>query len=246
MSLLDFVPSSLLTLGAALSLCLGAWLAFFVDESSGRFSGLTSSLSAGIMLTLGASMLLEDFAPLPVGLFVAGALATAALLHVSHHHAHHASSHSGAYVAGLSAAAVAAHSFPECFALFSAAMVSLPLGLALAAAMVMHHIPLGLSVAAPMRAEAGGLGKSLKYTALAGFAPAALAVLTYAFSHTLFSPDSLEPFLAFAGGILVCIAVIELLPGAWRVGKTGVVGAGFAAGAAVMSTVLLVAGLWEG
>ena len=105
------------------------------------------------------------------------------------------------------------HNFPEGVLTFFAGTADPSLGLRTAAAIALHNIPEGLAVAVPFayatrRRTAGVLAARL------GLAEPLGAVLAWLFLRRLFTPGFLNGTVVLAAGIMVWVALAQLLPGA--------------------------------
>ena len=109
-----------------------------------------------------------------------------------------------ALVTGL---ALLLHNFPEGVLTFFAGTADPSLGLRTAAAIALHNIPEGLAVAVPFayatrRRTAGVLAEPLG------------AVLAWLFLRRLFTPGFLNGTVVLAAGVMVWVALAQLLPSA--------------------------------
>ncbi len=225
-----------LTLLCGVSICLG-WVGPFANAKfEYRLMGMAAAFAAGAMTSIGLSSAMFTLSVKTFSAFLVGAgfmLLAELLVHAK---SKHSATGERPMRAGP-ALAVALHNFPECFIVFSSAMASPTLGLALGGAMIAHNIPLGISIGLSS-------GKYLQprqarlYAAIAGFAPPLFAILAYFFMRSLLSVESIKMLLASAGGALVFIALAELLPFARKHGKGAMVSTCFAAGASLMLLVL--------
>ncbi|MCL2076093.1 MAG: DUF3299 domain-containing protein [Betaproteobacteria bacterium] len=204
----------LLTLLSGLSVGIGALAAFLVPGTHTRGICLLLGFSAGVMLWLGASPMFRlDFVWQVPFWFMAGVLLAGTLEYLLRRRESDGKGqicscgqrHTGVF----SALAVAAHGFPESLAVFSAALVNPATGMVLCGAVMAHHLPLGLSIALPQANR-----KSVSYAFFAGLVPATAIILLYSIIKPFFSPTNLGLFFSFAGGIMVFIAVMKLIPAA--------------------------------
>ena len=114
-----------------------------------------------------------------------------------------------ALVTGL---ALLLHNFPEGVLTFFAGTADPALGLRTAAAIALHNIPEGLAVAVPFayatRSRAAGVAAAL----VSGLAEPLGAVLAWLFLRRLFTPGFLTGTVVLAAGIMVWVALAQLLP----------------------------------
>ncbi|KAF1330122.1 Spore coat protein a, partial [Globisporangium splendens] len=117
--------------------------------------------------------------------------------------------------------AIAIHNFPEGLALFVSSLQGLRTGIVLSIGIILHNLPEGVAVAAPVYYATGSKLEAFKWTSLSGIAqPIGAAIgwlavsggMDYALEATLY---------AVTAGMLVCITVKELLPGAYRFDPAG-------------------------
>ncbi|MCL2020867.1 MAG: DUF3299 domain-containing protein [Betaproteobacteria bacterium] len=231
----DMLFPALLTLFCGLSACIGALAAFLVPKAHTRAICLILGFAAGIMLWLGLSPLTRMTSGWQIPLcFLAGVLSLVMLEYLLRHRRNsgeHTAGQKRQHAGEFSALAVAAHNFPECLAVFSAALTNPATGMILCGAVMAHHLPLGLSIALPLKATGAiGYRKSIIYAFFAGLFPATSIVLMYLLIKPLFSPASLGLFFSFAGGIMVFIAVTKLIPAARSYGNPQTLAIGLIAG----------------
>jgi ZIP family zinc transporter len=225
----------MLTLFCGLSAGIGALVAFFIPKTRTRAICFTLGFSAGVMLWLGFSPFFRvssGWQALPW--FLAGILLVGMpewLLHRGKKPEGEtgASRQETRHTGKLSALAVAVHGFPECLAVFSAALIDPVTGMVLCGVMMAHHLPLGLSIALPLR-QSLGYWQSVAYAFLAGLFPAVTIIATYLFIKPVFSPNHLGLFFSLAGGIMVFIAAAKLIPSARSYGSLKTLSAGLIAG----------------
>ena len=144
------------------------------------------------------------------------------------------------FKAGLLAAiGLGIHNFPEGIAVFSGGLHDIRLGWALAGAVALHNIPEGLAVSVPVYAATGSRARAFWWGALSGLAEPVGAVLAGIALNQYMSPVFIAYVLAATAGIMVFIALDELLPIAQASGEGHLPITGLIAGMAVMA-----AGLW--
>ncbi|MDR1243501.1 MAG: DUF3299 domain-containing protein [Deltaproteobacteria bacterium] len=230
----DLVLALALTIFCGLTVCLGGVVALAVKKVNERLFCPCFSFAAGVILCLGFSIPLAEAQPESAVAFLAGA----ALMAGTGFFLHKRGGGFG-HTGELSALAIAAHNLPEGFAMFSAALIDPILGIALGGAMIAHNIPLGIAIALPIRYSSQSRLRAFGYTLFSGFAPFIGAVLGYAVLRPFFSPENLKLQLSVMGGVMVSIAIMELLPSARRYGKTAGVFLWLCAGVLVMLLPLL-------
>lgn len=140
----------------------------------------------------------------------------------------------------FTAVALTLHNFPEGLATFFSALDSVTLGFSIALAVAIHNIPEGIAVALPVYHSTGSRQKAFWASAASGMAEPVGAVAGY-FILDYFLHDALLGVL-FAGvaGIMVYLALDELLPTAHDYGNGHQVISGVIGGMALMAVVLLI------
>lgn len=119
---------------------------------------------------------------------------------------------SGAFVALV----LALHNFPEGASTFAASYQNIQGGIVLAVAIALHNIPEGIAVAAPIYAATKDRKKALFWSTVSGLTEP-LGALVMALLMTTFLPASLlGGIFGLVAGMMVAIALDELLPASWR------------------------------
>lgn len=134
----------------------------------------------------------------------------------------------------ISMLAMTLHNLPEGIATFMAGCHDPRLGLAVAVAIGLHNIPEGIMVAMPVWCATGRRSTALLYTLVPALAEPVGAVLCFFLFRDLLGGLSVGLMLAAVAGIMVELALLEILPEMRRQGRAGVGMAFFAAGAAVI------------
>jgi len=119
----------------------------------------------------------------------------------------------------FTALVIALHNFPEGIVTFTTASYDLKLGMAIAFAIAIHNIPEGFCVALPIYYATGSKKKALKYTMVASIAEPIGALFAFLFLCRVVTPLLLGAILAVVAGIMIYVAIDELLPTASRNGK---------------------------
>jgi ZIP family zinc transporter len=130
------------------------------------------------------------------------------------------------------------HNFPEGMVTLAGALHDPSVGLAIAIAVAIHNIPEGLAVAMPILAATGSRRTAFWWAALSGLAEPVGAGLTAAVLVPFLSETLLGYALAAVAGIMVFIALDELIPASreYHGGHYAILG--IVAGMAVMATSL--------
>lgn len=134
---------------------------------------------------------------------------------------------------------IAIHNFPEGFATFMAGTQELSIAMSVAIAIAIHNIPEGIAVSVPIYFATGSKKKAFLYSAASGLAEPIGGILGYLFFSQFFSNTILHLVFAFVAGIMVFIAIDELLPAAESYGKHHFSIYGFVLGMLFMSISLI-------
>lgn len=238
---------------AGLSTGLGGLLAV-VCRPTRRLLAVSAGFAGGVMLAAsltdlvpGALRFYREYLP-PQGcggavvlLLAAGMLLAALLGHLLPEEAELAGRMAGdaARTAALRTAlftgmALLLHNFPEGVLTYFAGTADPSLGLRTTLAIALHNIPEGLAVAVPfafaLRSRLGGALAALA----SGLAEPAGALLAMLFLRRWFTPGFLNGTVVLVAGVMLWVALAQLLPSAWACPhrKTGLLG--IAAGVLVM------------
>jgi ZIP family zinc transporter len=220
----------LLSTAAGLSTVLGAVIIFFAKGKSERLVTASLGFAAGVMLSVSFIELYGEGHALLTGasgkasgtlisvaLFVAGILVAMGIDRFVPHEAYDATTgekpHKNLYRVGfVSTVAIGLHNFPEGIATFMAAYEDMSLGIPIAVAIALHNIPEGISVAMPIYHATGSRLKAFKYCLISGLAEPVGALAAFAVLRPFIGPASLGGIFALIAGIMVYIAIEELLP----------------------------------
>jgi len=137
--------------------------------------------------------------------------------------------------------AIAIHNFPEGLITFLAALYDPAMGIAIAIAIIIHNIPEGIAMAAPIYHATGSKMKAFLVSIGAGLTEPLGALIAWLVFRNVF--DSFEGafgiVFAAVGGIMVFVAIHQLLPAAQKYGKHHLVMKWLFAGMAVMAISLV-------
>jgi len=255
-----------LTLLAGLATGIGSALAFFTTRTNTKFLASALGFSAGVMLyvafveifqksreSLEAALGDGTGTALTVGAFFSG-IAVAALIDrlvPGFENPHEIRSVEQMQPGQMpedarllrmgifSALAIAVHNFPEGLATFMAALNDLNLGVSIAVAIAIHNIPEGIAVAVPIYYATGSRRKAFALSFFSGLAEPAGALIGFFFLLFFFNELVFGILFAAVGGIMVYIALDELLPCAEHYGEHHLAMTGLVIGMAVMAASLL-------
>jgi ZIP family zinc transporter len=255
-----------LTLFAGLSTGIGSALAFFTTRTNTRFLSVSLGFSAGVMLyvsfveifqksrdALTAALGGQQGTWATVASFFAG-IAMAAVIDrlvpdfenphelrdVEEMRPSRAPAQTQLLRMGLfSAIAIAIHNFPEGLATFIAALNDLKLGVSTALAIAIHNIPEGIAVAVPVFFATGSRKRAFALSFVSGLAEPVGALIGFSVLMFFFNDIVFGVLFAAVGGIMVYIALDELLPCAERYGEHHLAVSGLVGGMFVMALSLL-------
>jgi len=134
------------------------------------------------------------------------------------------------------ALSVVIHNFPEGIATFTTAMTSgLSVAIPITVAIAIHNIPEGIAVSVPIYHATGNKRKAFWLSFLSGLAEPAGALAAYFFLLPFWSPLLNGIIMAAVAGIMVYIALDELLPTAEKYGEHHISISGLISGMIVMA-----------
>jgi len=135
----------------------------------------------------------------------------------------------------FTAIALAIHNFPEGLATFVSAVNDTSLGISIASAIAIHNIPEGIAVAVPIYYATQSKRKAFLYSFLSGMAEPIGALVGYLLLQSFFNDLTFGILFALVAGIMVFIALDELLPTARQYGEHHLAIYGLVSGMAVMA-----------
>ena len=107
---------------------------------------------------------------------------------------------------------IAIHNFPEGMASFYSTILDTRIGIAIAVAIAIHNIPEGIAVSAPIYKATGSRKKAFLFSFLSGVIEPVGAILTAFILLPFLNTVILGYILSGRAGLMVCIAIDELLP----------------------------------
>ena len=233
---------------SALATGLGAPLVAAVGQSSDRVRSFASALAAGMMISASVFSLAQE------GIEMEGTVAYAApkviigllvgtlFLWLVRNYFDTDEDEERAFArlqldrrSLLLFVALLIHSSPEGVAIgVGFATGDFDFGLIMATAISIHNIPEGIAMSLPMRADGASVGKCAGISILTSVPQPIFAVpAAYAFNY--FQP-ALPVGLGFAGGAMIYVVVVELIPDALEYGDENVTAWGVMVGLAGMLT----------
>lgn len=239
-----------LSAGAGLSTTFGSLLSLAVRKPGARFMGFTLGFSAGVMVLISFVGLLTEsiesigFLSAHGGFFLGmGGILLVDVL-VPHEYigerSHLEDQSKGRLkrTGLLVAFGIGIHNFPEGMATFAGALKDVNLGVAVAVAIAIHNIPEGLAVSVPVYAATGSRRKALMWSFLSGVSEPVGAALAALVLMPFLTEAVLGWVLAAVAGLMVAIALDELVPAAKSYGREHTPIVGVIAGMVVMATSL--------
>lgn len=243
----------LMTLAAGLATSIGGLLGILRKAPGTRAMSATLGFAAGVMIFVSFVELLRaatdriGFLGGNLAFFAGVALMFAVDALVPHDYfgEHHGDSGKGKLLrTGLFCAlGLAIHNFPEGLATFAGTLSDVKLGGAIAVAIAVHNIPEGLAVAAPIAAATGSRRKAFWYAFLSGAAEPAGALVAALVLMPFLTPGLLGWMMGGVAGLMVYVALDELVPASREYGHDHIAIVSAAGGMAVMSASLWLFGL---
>jgi zinc transporter, ZIP family len=216
----------LLSLVAGLSTTLGSVLGLFVHRPSPRFMAFTLGFAGGVMILISFVELLQQgiedvgFGLAHVAFFCGMGimfLIDELIPHqyiAEHHHTEEGEIprdrllRTGMYIA----LGIGIHNLPEGMAVLTGTLEDRRLGVIIAMTIAIHNIPEGLAVSVPVYAATGSRKKAFLWSFLSGIAEPIGAILAALVLMPLLNEMVLGIALSAVGGIMIFIALDELVP----------------------------------
>jgi len=265
----DVFFAFLLTLIAGLATGVGGLVVLFSKVTDKKFLSICLSFSAGVMIYISfAEIFLEAFEALEYAygdemgylILTVSFFAGIAIMALIDRFIPHDESHTEALDTlpeteqaalrekgdlkrtGISSTiAIAIHNFPEGLITFMAALYDPAMGIAIAIAIIIHNIPEGIAMAAPIYHATGSKAKAFLVSLIAGLTEPLGALIAWLVLRNVFDDFEGAFGIVFAvvGGIMVFVAIHQLLPTAQKYGKHHLVMKWLFAGMAVMAISLV-------
>jgi len=112
----------------------------------------------------------------------------------------------------LSMVALIIHNFPEGVATFMTAYNDLSMGISLGIAIMLHNIPEGISISVPIYYATGSKKRGVFYSFISGFAEPLGAIMAYLLLKNFINDVTISIVLLFVAGIMISLAIEEMLP----------------------------------
>ncbi|MCL1998875.1 MAG: zinc transporter ZupT [Turicibacter sp.] len=259
----------LLTLFAGLSTVLGGLVVFLPRKNNANFLAVSLSFAAGVMIYIsfveifaGAVEMFENYHEDQGNLFATlsffGGIAFIAIIDRLLPH----EDDTAAFIDEkdetpkiterdkktlrrlgiMTALAIAIHNFPEGLVTFMSALYNPALGITIAIAIAIHNIPEGIAIAVPIQYATGSKAKAVLASLLSGITEPLGAIVAYFILLQWFDDVVFGIVFAAVGGIMVYISLEQLLPSAYKFGKTSQVTLGLFIGMIVMAGSLILLG----
>jgi zinc transporter, ZIP family len=139
----------------------------------------------------------------------------------------------------FAALAIAVHNFPEGVATFTATLKNPTIGIAIAVAIALHNIPEGIAVSVPIYFATGSKRKAFWLSLLSGMAEPVGAFLAWLILMPYLNDTLFGILFAVVAGIMVFIAIDELLPASRQYGESHLSLYGLLGGMATMAVSML-------
>lgn len=230
------IRALILSVAAGMSTLIGAAIVFVSNKKNEKMLAISLGFAAGVMmcvsftdlfpqsdamLTVYAGQLwghLLSVLFLILGMVLAGVL-DKLVPHEEYDESTGEKPHKNLFRVGfVSMLAIGLHNFPEGIATFMAGYDDMALGITIAVAITMHNIPEGISVAMPIYYATGSKGKAFKYTFLSGIAEPIGAMLAFLILRPFINDLLMGAIFAVVAGIMLYIAIEELIPSSRQYG----------------------------
>ena len=229
------VRALMLSFIAGMSTLLGTLIVFVIKKKSERLVSASLGFAGGVMISVSFTDLLPNANELLLGYFgekmgivistlflLVGVLIAGGLdrfvPHIDEHHEEEYKHQNLFRVGFVSTLAIGLHNFPEGIATFMAGYEDITLGISITLAIAMHNIPEGISVAMPIYFSTGSFKKAFKYTFLSGIAEPIGALLAFLVLKPYINDFSLGAIFSLISGIMLYIAIEELIPSSRQYG----------------------------
>lgn len=207
---------------AGLSTFLGGLVVFFKFKDREGFITFALSFSLSVMISISvldlipesAKILVEAYGVawsliLGIAVFVLGRL----LVIKANNRLTLLSKKNNLYRVGiLSMIALMIHNFPEGVATFMTAYNDIYMGISLGIAIMLHNIPEGISISVPIYYATGSKKRGVVYSLISGLAEPLGAIMAYLLLKNFINDVTIAIVLIFVAGIMISLAIEEMLP----------------------------------
>lgn len=231
------IRALILSFLAGMSTMLGALIIFITNKKSEKLVTVSLGFAGGVMISVSFTDLLPNANTLLIAyagektavllgvVFLLVGVLLAAMLDKFVPHEEEPDGdgkvHENLFRVGfISTLAIGLHNFPEGIATFMAGYENIALGISIALAITMHNIPEGISVAMPIYFATGSKAKAFKYTFLSGIAEPVGALLAFLILKPYINDLTLGMIFGVISGIMLYIAIEELIPSSRQYGYT--------------------------
>ncbi len=255
----NVLTAMILTLLAGLATGVGSVIALFTKRTNRKFLSSALGFSAGVMLYISFAEMLtksQDYLRAGYGsvkgIWISCAAFFGGMLFImlidnlipspeSDLTAAKAGQHDAVLqrMGVLMALAIAIHNFPEGMATFTSTLDDISLGIAIAVAIAIHNIPEGIVTSVPIYFATGNKKKAFGISFLSGLTEPAGAVIGYLVLRPFLSGAMYGIIFGLIAGIMVYIAIEELIPMAREYDKSNTMILGCIGGMAIMAVSLI-------
>lgn len=244
---------------AGLCTGIGSCIAYFIPRPKASYLSFSLGFSSGAMIYLSFMELLPEALKIMSGAWVVGAFFLGILFigvidklipEVENpHHFKEPSPPARLQTAKLKragifiAVAIGIHNLPEGLVTFVSTLNNFKIGVVVALAIAIHNIIEGITVSVPLFYATHDRNKAFFYSFLSGLVEPLGAVLGFLVLLPFLTPPVMALFPAFIAGIMVYIALDEILPMAHRYGQDRLVIGGVILGMAAIAVSLLLMGI---
>lgn len=220
---------------AGMTTMLGGLIIFVVKGRNEKLLAISLGLAAGVMISVSFHDLFphseqyfyaamgNKFSMLPTVGFLGLGVIIAALLDrlVPHSGETKGMGHEHAdlfRVGFVSMLGIALHNLPEGMATFMANFYGMDIGLSVTMAIALHNIPEGIAVAMPMYVATGSKKRALLYALFCSITEPLGALLGYVLMRAVLNEYVMGAVFGLTAGIMLYIAIEELLPSSRQYG----------------------------
>ena len=122
----------------------------------------------------------------------------------------------------ISMLVIALHNFPEGIATFMSSYGNASLGISITIAVALHNIPEGITVALPILLSTNNKKKAIFFTFLSGITEPLGAILAFFILRFFLTDLVLGAIFGIVGGIMIYIALDDLIPSSRKYGCDGI------------------------